>query len=142
MAGALVLALGVGCSHRAPIASCGDDLQGAWRDAAGARWMMLDNGATLEAYPIFADVVPTAPDVVAAPRVIDLTRTGTALAGTTHRRFDRRADSCDARAPVHVTACKDDTLELVLADPAPPVDYAPCRWGGAPPSHVERWRHD
>ncbi len=133
----LLIVLGVGCSKHATIASCNDELGGVWRDGSGAPWMMLDDDATLEAYPMFADSIGS--DVLGAPRVIDLTRAGERLDGTVHRRFERRADHCDARAPIHVTACKDDTLEIVIADPAPPIDVAPCRWSVTPPSRVERW---
>ena len=128
------------CSKHAPVATCSDDLHGVWRDGAGARWMVLDNDATLEAYPLFPDSVGG--DVVGAPRVIDLTRAGERLDGTVHRRFEHRADRCDARAPIHVTACKDDALEVVIADPAAPIDVAPCRWPVAPPSRVERWHRE
>ncbi|MGE5182651.1 MAG: hypothetical protein ACM31C_11340 [Acidobacteriota bacterium] len=135
----LVLVLVLGCSRRAPISSCADDLHGVWRDGSGASWMILDDGATLEAYALFADAVGSG-ELAGAPRAIDLARTADRLDGTIHRRFERRADSCDAHVPIHVTACKDDTLEIVLADPAAPVELAPCRWGAIPPARVERWR--
>jgi hypothetical protein len=128
----------VACSPRI-IDTCADDLHGVWRDPAGRDWMMLDHGSALEAYPVFADAVPAAPDVVPAPRVIDLTRAGSLLEGTAHRRFARRADACDARVPIHVLACRDRELELVVAEPAAPLAFAPCSWGPPPPSKTEHW---
>ena len=90
----------------ARIASCDDDLRGVYV-ADGERWMVLDSGATLEAYPLFPD--GGAPgELVVAPRVIDLERpadpnrrAGNAgLAGTLGRRYMRRAERCDAQVPV------------------------------------------
>lgn len=84
---AVVLVLAA-CSRRAEIASCDDDLRGVYV-ADGERWMVLDNGATLEAYPLFPDGArPSELDVTpsehtgagalaaleVAPRVIDLSR--------------------------------------------------------------------
>jgi hypothetical protein len=40
---------------------------------------------------------------------------------------------------VHVTRCTGDTLELVLADPAPPISFSPCTWPEPGPSRVVRW---
>jgi hypothetical protein len=134
------------CNRPAPIASCHDDLRGAYAGPApGERWMMLDSGNALEAYALFPDG-EVAAGVVAAPRVIDLTRAaqagGNELVGTLHRRYMRRADSCDAQVPVHVTRCAGDTLELVLADPAPPLAFAPCAWPTPGSSRVVRWRRE
>ena len=139
----LVLVLALGCSHRATLTSCDDDLAGPWRDPAGHRWMILDERRTLEVFPIFPDGDPTTPaDVIAAPRVIDLARApGGALTGTVHRRYSRRGDTCDARAPIQITACRDDALDLVIADPMPPASLAPCA-NSASPSRVERWQRD
>jgi hypothetical protein len=115
--------------------------------AEGARWMVLDDGATLEAYPLFPDGGEPG-DLVAAPRVIDLERPADlragngGLAGTLRRRYMRRAERCDAQVPVHVTRCAGDGLELVLADPSPPLGFAPCTWSGPGPSRVVRWRRD
>jgi len=139
----LVLAIAA-CSQRAPIATCDDDLRGVYRDG-GERWMVLDHGATLEAYPLFPDAVaPAGADagLEIAPRVIDLTRGRGLLAGTLHRRYLRGAESCDARVPVHVTSCTGDLVALVLSDPAPPISFAPCWWPGPGPSRVVRWRRD
>jgi hypothetical protein len=131
------------------VASCDDDLDGVWHAPDGA-WMMIDNGVTLEAYPM----TPDAPAVgagagseanaalVAAPRVLDLERGEVTLAGTMRRRFMRRADTCDARATVRVTACRTDMLEVVTTAIATPIDVAPCRWPAPQPAHVERWTRD
>ncbi len=139
------------CSRTAPlIGSCDDDLRGIYV-AGSERWMVLDNGATLEAYPVFPDATPVAPsaggdEVVVAPRVIDLQRAGSTPgappAGTLRRRYMLRAQSCEARVPVHVTRCAGDTLELVLADPSPPIGFSPCAWLGPAPSRVVRWRRE
>jgi len=185
---AVVLAIAA-CSRRDPIASCDDDLRGVYADG-DERWMVLDNGETLEAYPLFPDGAGPAPtgsaraaraagigsaapgepslrqptDVVVAPRVIDWKRgaaapgstasdpqhgaarpvaAGTAaIAGTLRRRYMRRAERCEAHVPVHVTSCAGDTLELVLADPSPPIEYTPCTWSHPGPSRVVRWRRE
>jgi hypothetical protein len=132
------------CSHGASIASCDDDLGGTWRSESGERWMILDNRATLEAYTLFDDTHPrSAPaGIEIGPRVIDLARATGSLAGDVKRRHGQSGTVCIARAPVHVTSCADDTLELVLADPTPPIAYAPCGWGRPEPSRRERWRRE
>ena len=139
---AVVLALAA-CGQRAEHASCDDDLRGVYV-ADGERWMVLDNGATLEAYPLFPD--GGAPgELVVAPRVIDLERrpgASSAPAGTLRRRYMRRAERCDAQVAVHITSCAGDALELVLADPAPPLGFSPCTWPGPAPSRVVRWRRE
>jgi hypothetical protein len=179
----LAIVLAIACSRRAPIASCEDDLRGVYV-AGGERWMMLDRGETLEAYPLFPDGVgapdgapaagsaiplgstPDPDGVVIAPRMIDFTRSAASsaagpsasgpssgddpelaaasrpLAGTLRRRYMRRAEGCEAHVPVHVTRCAGDTLELVLADPSPPIAYAPCTWPRPGPSRVVRWRRE
>ena len=122
-------------ARRKPIASCADDLAGTWSTPAG-RWMMLDNGKTLEAYPLFDDSVTEG-----APRLIDLKR-GDApnrLEGELKRRFMRRADECESRAPVHVTRCEGDALQVVRGDVTSPLTFAPCSFGQSVPSHVETW---
>jgi hypothetical protein len=138
--------LAIAACRRDPIASCDDDLRGVYL-AASERWMVLDHGATLEAYPLFPDGAPAAAgDATAleiAPRVIDLERRpGATIEGTLRRRYLQRAEICDARVPVHVTGCADDTLELVLADPAPPLAFTPCTWPGPGPSRVVHWRRE
>lgn len=102
--------------------------------------MVLDdrqgNGKTLEAYPLFDDA--RSPGEI-APRVIDLERSKSGLAGTQHRRYMRGADSCDDRVPVQVTACAGDTLDIVRADSVAPLSYAPCTWPSRAPARRERW---
>lgn len=138
---ALAIALSIGACHRpTPVTTCTDDLSGVWRSEAGARWMILDSGAALEAYPLFDDTRPAnAPtDLEIGARVIDLARTD----GEVKRRYLRAGDECLAPAPAHLVTCRDDTLEIVLADPAPPISFAPCRAGRPEPSHRERWRRE
>ena len=136
---AAVLAIAA-CSRSAPIASCDDDLRGVYT-AGDERWMILDDGATLEAYPVFPDGAAAA-DLVIAPRVIDLSRSGGALRGTLRRRYMRRAERCDAHVPVEVTRCAGDTLDVVLADPSPPAGFAPCAWPAPAAPRVVHWRRD
>lgn len=110
-----------------------------WRtEGTGARWMLLDQGKSLEVYPLFDDSAPS-PGLETAPRVIDLSRTDGELRGEVKRRYMRGADACVRKLPVHVTACTGDTLELVFADPVPPLTFAPCMWGTTGPSRRERW---
>ena len=127
----------VACGGRAAVTSCADDLTGAWRGDAGA-WMILDDEATLEVYPLFDDLRDTS----AAPRLMDVRRSPQALLGEVHRRYTRGAATCDAKAQVHVLACSDDALELELADPASPAAFAPCTWAGAVAPHHERWHRE
>jgi hypothetical protein len=148
LAGVLAIAA---CSRRAPLASCDDNLRGVYTAGPDERWMLVDHRDSLEAIPLFPDVDgPSGLEV--HPRHIDLTRDLTrdpaapaapaTLAGTVHRRYLRRADLCEAEAPVHVTRCAGDTLELVLADPAPPLGFAPCSWPGPAPSRLVRWQRE
>jgi hypothetical protein len=148
IARAAALALGaLGACSRAPLTSCDDDLRGVYTDG-DQRWMLLDDGATLTAYPLFPDGAPPPgpPDAIAAPRTIALTRSPAraprVLAGTLRRRYMQRADRCDAELAVHITRCSGDELELVLADPSPPLAFAPCRWPRPAPARVARWRRD
>ena len=128
------LALLVAACHH-PIATCDDDLEGVYDSG----WMILDGRTELDAYPLFADV-PQLAGVEVAPRFIELQRTPSGLTGTVHRRYMQRAAICDARAPVHVTSCAADTLELVITEPAPPTGFAPCTWGRPNESQLQRWR--
>lgn len=122
------------CSGRAPRASCEDDLEGVYASGE-ARWMVLDLGKVVEAYPLFADVPAGGGEV--GPRMIELTRPD--LAGTLHRRYMQQAARCEATVPARITKCSGEGLELVLADPAAPLSFAPCRWPAPEPSRVARW---
>jgi hypothetical protein len=146
---AALLAVITACHRRAPLASCDDNLRGIYTAGpdAAERWMILDTGDALEAYPLFPDV-DGPHELEIGPRRIDLTRAPAAsaasvsLAGTVHRRYMRRADLCDAQVAVHVTRCAGDTLELVLADPAPPLGFAPCTWPRPAPSRLVHWQRE
>ena len=144
LAAALLGACAAGaCSRPAPITTCADSLHGVWRAEHAQRWMFLDRGVTLEGYPLFADAPREGdPQIVVAPRVIDLQREPDGLRGTVHRRYMRGAERCDARVGVRITSCAADQLELVLAEPAPPTGFAPCAWPQAGASRRERWRRD
>jgi hypothetical protein len=110
------------CEHHS-VTSCADDLQGVYTTPGGERWMLLDEGKTLEAYPMFDDSTGSA-----APRLVDLAR-GAKLEGNVLRRF---GDACTGKAPFHVTACSGSGLDVVYAVPASCV--------AAMPSRAERWR--
>ena len=133
------------CDRRPPIAACSDELAGIYEvettatEETPTRWSVLDHRRSLEAYPLFPDVVEVA-GLEVAPRVIDLRRVEGGLAGEVTRRFMQGAQRCDAKASARVTACKDDTLEIVLADPQPPLRFDPCAWGQPASSRRERWR--
>jgi hypothetical protein len=110
------------CGHPDRL-TCADDLRGVYDTPARQRWMLLDNGATLEAYPMFDDSTGTA-----APRAIDLERADS-LAGTMMRRY---GDACVGKSPFHVVACTANGLDVVYADPLSCTTAAPSRaehWG-------------
>jgi hypothetical protein len=133
----------VACDHRPHVESCESDLHGVWIAPSETRWMLLDEGpASLEVYPLFADGDSGKLEIIAAPRVIDLHREGTGLEGIVKRRYMHGADACEAHAAVHVTSCKADALEVVLADAPPPLTFAPCTWPPPAPSRAERWRRE
>jgi hypothetical protein len=139
----VLLLAAAACSRRAPLTSCDDDLRGVYRDGE-QRWMILDSEATLEAYPLFPDADAPA-DVVAAPRKLELRRppAGAAeLAGTLHRRYMRGSASCDARVAVHVTRCAGDAIDVVLADPPPPLAFSPCAWPRPAASRLVHWQRE
>jgi hypothetical protein len=88
-----------------------------------------------------------ATDAAAAGRSTDATTASRApgagtIAGTLHRRYMRGAARCDARIAIHVTRCAGDTLDLVLADPSPPIGFAPCAWPGPAPSRLVHWQRE
>jgi hypothetical protein len=124
------------CDRKPPLQSCNEPLHGVWRTATGARWMVLDRGATLEAFPLFDDGVAGG-----APRAMDLKRAHK-LAGEVVRRYMQGGASCESRAAARITSCRGSELELVLADPQPPLSYEPCAWGQPAPSRVERWHRE
>lgn len=143
LAGMLAIAA---CNRRSPLASCDDNLRGVYTagpDGGAERWMILDSGDALEAYPLFPDVGGPR-ELEIGPRRIDFTRSPapTALAGSVHRRYMRHAEICEAEVPAHVTRCAGDTLELVLTDPAPPLGFAPCQWPSPAPSRRVRWQRE
>jgi hypothetical protein len=153
VAACTVLGACAACSP-SPIGSCEDDLRGVYV-AGSERWMILDNGPTLEAYPLFPDGAVTG-DVAAAPRVLDLERaagppgatpgpgpaSSAPIRGTLRQRFMRRAERCDAEVPVQISRCAVGALELVLTDPSPPLAFSPCEWPRPAGSRVVRWRRD
>lgn len=133
----IALAVAAGCERRAPIESCAQDLEGVYQ-VGDRTWMVLDRGTQLDVYPLFRDL-PASPLEV-APRSLELAREGGAIRGVTRRRYMRGADSCVAKLPATIARCAGDTLEVVHAETAPPLELAPCRWGTTEPARVERWR--
>lgn len=142
----IALAVLTSCSQRDPITSCQQLLDGVWRsDHAAEQWMIGERrGGTLEIYPLFPDRRSPSmpPELEAAPRAIDVTRTGGELSGEVSRRFMQRGIECISKAPVRVTACANDVLELVLSDPPPPAGFAPCSYPRPDSSRRERWRRE
>jgi len=138
---AIALAIAA-CGRRAEVTACTDDLGGPWKTESGQRWMIIEAGKSLEAYTLFDDTRPAPAGIEQGPRVIDLARTAQGAEGDVKRRYMRTGDECLGRAPAHLVACREDTLELVLADPAPPIAYAPCQWGRPEASRRERWRRE
>ena len=134
------------CDRRVAIERCTDELAGVYEVETTAseqeptRWSVLDSRRGLEVYPLFDDSIVVA-GLEIAPRVIDLSRINDeALAGEVTRRYLKGSQRCDAKASARVTSCKDNTLEIVLGDPVPPVSFEPCTWGQAAPTRRERWR--
>lgn len=126
----LVVAL-FGCA-RPEVTSCDDDLHGVWVGESG-RWMLLDNGPTVEAYPLFDDGIP--------PRVIDLRR-GERFTGDVKRRYIQGQAECIARAPIRIAKCKANTLQVVVGDVSPPLAFSPCQWPKGLDSELEHWRRE
>jgi hypothetical protein len=132
----VVVAALCGCDRRPAVTSCDDDLRGVWIADGGARWSLLDHGATVELFPLFDDAVPGG-----APRVIDLERKDK-LAGSVERRFMQRGDECVAKAPIRIAKCKASTLQVIVQDPQPPIGFSPCAWGKPAESRVEHWHRE
>ena len=132
----VLLACVVACSSRPSIESCAQDLSGEY-EIGSERWMILDRGPTLEAYPVFPDV--PASDLEVAPRMIELAREDSGMRGTVKRRYMKLAAICIAKAPITIASCAADTLEIVRGDPTPPLGFAPCQWSRPEPSRHERW---
>lgn len=134
------------CSRREPIESCEQSLAGTWRNLDGdaERWMIFEQPAELEIYPLFPDGRPpgATPELETGPRVIDLRRAPSGITGQVKRRYMRRGIECIAKAPVHVTGCAADTLELVVSDPAVPVGFEPCSFARPGSSRRERWQRE
>jgi hypothetical protein len=119
----LVIAVAViaGCDRRAPIATCKQNLSGTYL-ADGKRWMLEDHGDTLEAWPLFPDI-PANGELEIAPRVIDFVRNDEGVSGNVRRRYMRGREQCNAKIPARITVCADDALDVVLADPVPPLQF-------------------
>lgn len=131
-----IILFGLIACDRPRITSCDQDLGGEYA-AGDRRWMVLDHGDSLEVYPVFPDAAASTLEV--APRWIELWREAGQLQGQTNRRYMSGAAMCTAHVPVTVARCTDNTLELVLAEPVPPLTFTPCTWGRTEPARVERW---
>lgn len=128
----VVVALLVGCDRRPDVTSCNDDLHGVWV-TENRRWMLLDNGATVEAYPLF--------DAGSPPPVIDLRR-GEHFTGELKQRFMQGSAECVGTAPVRIAKCKSNTLNIVIGEVSPPLAYAPCQWPKPNESQLEHWQRE
>lgn len=142
---AVALALLVaGCRARAPVASCADRLDGEWRADGSGAWAITDDGARAEAYPLWPDLgAGLGSGVRAAPRAATIEHAAGAarLEGSIARLYTRGAHVCRATAPLHVLACADDTLDVILADPSEPAFGSgdACAIPRAGASRRERW---
>jgi hypothetical protein len=143
---ALLVASLAACDHRATVTACDDVLTGAYAtdDPTAPRWMILDHGRTLEAYPLTADAAPDPahPDLVVAPRHLELRRDGATVSGELRRRYTRGATSCEARAPLRLIACGHDTLEVERGAVVAPLTVAGCAWPPPATPRRERWRRE
>jgi hypothetical protein len=127
----VALALLSAC-QREVVTSCNDDLHGVWVSPAG-RWMFLDNGATVEAYPLF--------DMGTPPPVIDLKR-GEHFQGDVKRRFMQGGAECVGTAPIRIAKCKANTLNIVISEVSPPLAFSPCQWPKPNESRLEHWQRE
>lgn len=134
------LVLVAACGGKEPLTSCRSDLAGTWLGDTGERWMIIGAAGTYEVYPLFDDTKLPGVTFEVGPRAIDLTRDK--QQGEVRRRFGSAGTTCIAKAPVHLVSCAGETLELVLADPAPPISFTPCAFGRPAPSHRERWTRE
>jgi hypothetical protein len=138
---ALLVAVLAACDRGATVTACDDVLTGAYATPTG-RWMLLDHGRTLEAYPIEFDAPRDRPDVIVAPRAVELHRDGATVAGELHRRYMVGAERCEARAPVRLRGCGHDALDVELGEVAAPLTFTPCTWSPPPPPRREAWRRE
>lgn len=137
---ALAAILAGGCA-RDSIESCAQNLSGEYTGERGV-WVITETQDRLEIYPVFPDRgIPADGTLEIAPRVITLDRTadGT-LRGEAKRRYMKASASCLAKVAVRITRCANDTLDVVMADTAPPLSFAPCQWGRVEPARVELWK--
>jgi hypothetical protein len=124
------------CDRRAQVTTCDDDLHGVWVTGQNTRWMILDNGPTIEAYPLFDDHVDGG-----GPRVIDLSRSER-FTGEVKRRYNQGANECIASAPLRIAKCKENTLNVVIADPPSPLSFSPCAWPRPNESELDHWHRE
>ena len=135
----LVLVVLAACGKPA-ITSCDDPIGGIYAKGI-ERWSVTDRGTTLEAFPLFPDL-PRAGDYEVAPRVIDFDRTTAGIAGLVKRRYMRGAKGCVGEVPARITSCTSEAIEIVLADPVPPLAVEPCRFPRPDSSRRERWTRE
>ena len=138
-AAAGLLLLACGCNHDAPVTSCADSLDGRWSVDATHRWHVLDRGDILEAYPLDVETPASSATLEAAPRVIDLQRTGARLAGTISQRFMHDGATCVARQPVQVRGCSAKGVEVAVPVLSAPTGWTPCAFA-AGTTVVEVWK--
>ncbi|HEY5933048.1 MAG TPA: hypothetical protein VIU61_00345 [Kofleriaceae bacterium] len=129
----LLLVALAACDRNPPITSCDSDLSGIY-EVSGKRWMLSRSRNGLEGYPLHDDSGRGSGEV--APRWLELARTPIGITGFVRRRFG----TCESEAAFRITSCTGDTLEIVLADPPPPLALEPCTFGRPDSSRRERWR--
>lgn len=95
--------------------------------------MLLDNGPTVEAFPLFDDGIP--------PRVIDVRR-GERFLGEVKRRYMQGQAECIGRAPIRIAKCKTNTLQIVVGDVSPPLSFSPCQSSKPNESQLEHWQRE
>jgi hypothetical protein len=120
--GKILGALGVLFGCHSPVDSCAQDLGGEYADG-DRQWMVIDHSGSLEIYPLFHDIPQSEFEV--APRVIELKRDDR-IDGMVSRRYMKGSQSCVVQTPAHLTACHDDAIEIVMADPIAPLDFEKC----------------
>lgn len=137
-----------GCSSKAAVTSCADDLTGVWLADARAlsgermRFHFLDSGASIVILPMFDDSVPPAEsadgaahhkrtaEVAYAPASFDIRRRGKGLVGTRSFRASKAGVVCRITRPAAIRGCERDTLELSWV-PSVRIDWPTCASAGA-----------
>jgi hypothetical protein len=146
MRAALWAVLLVGCAkERPPLASCDQSLAGVWTTETGQQWMLLEGKGEqrgqLEGFPLFDDIAGV-PGSEVSPRAMDLKHESGAVRGEVTRRYMRGSERCDQQAPVTMSACRGNAMQVERREITPPVSIAPCSAGMPGPTRHETWTRD